>query len=98
MKLWEVLSILICLVTDKLSRAFIHSCRIYRRICRFRQRPGAKWNFGARGEDDIEGEFYNKGFTFDLFDAQSVEPMDFGEKSFTFTGAVPMWRFSTMWK
>jgi hypothetical protein len=46
----------------------------------------AKWNFGARGEEDIEGVFYNKGFTFDLFNAQSVAPMDFGEKSFTFTG------------
>ncbi len=46
----------------------------------------AKWNFGARGEEDIEGVFYNKGFTFDLFNAQSVVPMDFGEKSFTFTG------------
>lgn len=46
----------------------------------------AKWNFGARGEEDIEGVFYNKGFTFDLFNAQSVAPMNFGEKSFTFTG------------
>lgn len=46
----------------------------------------AKWNFGARGEDDIAGEFFNKGFTFDLFSAKSVEPMDFGTKSFTFTG------------
>lgn len=46
----------------------------------------AKLNFGARGEEDIEGVFYNKGFTFDLFNAQSVAPMDFGEKSFTFTG------------
>lgn len=46
----------------------------------------AKWNLGARGEDDIAGEFYNKGFTFNLFDAQGIEPMDFGEKSFTFRG------------
>lgn len=46
----------------------------------------AKWNFGARGEEDIEGEFYNKGFTFDLFDAHNVKPMDYGEKNFTFTG------------
>jgi hypothetical protein len=46
----------------------------------------AKWNFGARGEDDIEGEFYNKGFTFDLFKSHSVKPMDFGAKSFIFTG------------
>lgn len=46
----------------------------------------ARWNMGARGEDDIEGEFYNKGFTFDLFDAQSIKPMDFGDKSFTFRG------------
>lgn len=46
----------------------------------------AKWNMGARGEDDIEGEYYNKGFNFDLFDAQSIEPMDFGEKAFTFIG------------
>jgi len=46
----------------------------------------AKWNFSARGEDDPEGEFYNKGFTFDLFNAESVEPMDFGVKSFAFTG------------
>jgi hypothetical protein len=46
----------------------------------------ARWNMGARGEDDIEGEFYNKGFTFDLFDARSIEPMDFGKKSFTFRG------------
>lgn len=44
----------------------------------------ARWNMGARGEDDIEGVFYNKGFTFDLFDAQKIKPMDFGEKSFTF--------------
>jgi hypothetical protein len=46
----------------------------------------AKWNFGARGEEDIEGVFYNKGFTFDLFNAQSVQPLDHGKKSFTFTG------------
>ena len=46
----------------------------------------AKWNMGARGEDDVAGEFYNKGFTFNLFDSQSIEPMDFGEKSFTFRG------------
>lgn len=46
----------------------------------------ARWNMGARGEDDIEGEFYNKGFTFDLFDAQSIVPMDFGEKAFTIRG------------
>jgi hypothetical protein len=46
----------------------------------------AKWNMGARGEDDIEGEFYNKGFTFDLFDSHSVVPMDYGMKSFTFRG------------
>lgn len=46
----------------------------------------AKWNFGARGEEDIEGVFYNKGFTFDLFNAKTVEPMDYGVKSFTFTG------------
>lgn len=46
----------------------------------------ARWNMGARGEDDIEGEYYNKGFTFNLFDAHSVVPMDFGRKSFTFRG------------
>ena len=46
----------------------------------------AKWNLGARGEGDIEGQFYNKGFTFDLFNARSIEPMDFGERSFTFRG------------
>jgi len=46
----------------------------------------AKWNFGARGEDDTDGQFYNKGFTFDLFDSYQVKPMDFGSKSFTFTG------------
>jgi hypothetical protein len=41
----------------------------------------AKWNFGARGEEDIEGVFYNKGFTFNLFNAKTVEPMDYGVKS-----------------
>lgn len=46
----------------------------------------ARWNLGARGEDDIDGEFYNKGFTFDLFNGQSIKPMDFGKKSFTFRG------------
>ena len=46
----------------------------------------ARWNLGARGEDDIDGAFYNKGFTFDLFNGQSVKPMDCGEKSFTFRG------------
>jgi len=46
----------------------------------------AKWNMGARGEDDVAGEFYNKGFTFNLFDSQIIEPMGFGEKSFTFRG------------
>lgn len=46
----------------------------------------AKWNFSARGQDDPDGEFFNKGFTFDLFDNRRVKPMDYGEKSFTFTG------------
>lgn len=46
----------------------------------------ARWNMGARGEDDPAGDFYNKGFTFDLFGARSVRPMDDGEKSFTFRG------------
>jgi|GEM_PF-2453223 len=46
----------------------------------------AVWNMGARGEDDTPGEFYNKGFTFNLFDSKSVQPMDYGEKSFTFRG------------
>lgn len=46
----------------------------------------AAWNMGARGEDDIAGEFYNKGFTFDLFESKIVQPMDSGEKSFTFRG------------
>lgn len=44
----------------------------------------AAWNMGARGEDDVEGEFYNKGFTFNLFDSRSVQPQDHGEKSFAF--------------
>jgi hypothetical protein len=44
----------------------------------------ARWNFSARGQDD--GEFYNKGFTFDLFDGQTVKPMDHGGKYFIFTG------------
>ncbi|SHI06945.1 hypothetical protein SAMN02745823_02220 [Sporobacter termitidis DSM 10068] len=46
----------------------------------------ARWNFSARGEDDPAGTFYTKGFTFDLFSAKSVSPMDSGHKSFTFTG------------
>lgn len=46
----------------------------------------AKWNMGVRGEDDLVGVFYNKGFTFDLFGGRSVAPMDGGEKSFTFSG------------
>ncbi len=46
----------------------------------------AKWNMGARGEDDVAGEFYNKGFSFNLFDSQRIEPMSYGEKSFTFRG------------
>ncbi len=41
----------------------------------------AKWNFSAKGEDDEQ--YYNKGFTFDLFNASAVEPMDWGEKSFS---------------
>lgn len=44
----------------------------------------AKWNFSARGQEDAE--FYNKGFTFDLFDGQTVKPMDCGGKYFIFTG------------
>lgn len=46
----------------------------------------ARWNFSVRGEDDPEGLFYTKGFTFDLFSSESVKPMDSGSKSFTFTG------------
>ncbi|ATW23434.1 hypothetical protein [Candidatus Formimonas warabiya] len=86
MKLRRVLIILIVLVL--ISSAFFSSS-----LARFTDEFAgsdtaliAKWNFGARGEDDTAGEFYNKGFTFDLFNAESVEPMDFGVKSFTFTG------------
>lgn len=42
----------------------------------------AKWNFHAKGENDTQ--YYNKGFTFDLFNANAVEPMDLGENSFSF--------------
>ncbi len=44
----------------------------------------ARWNFSARGQDDEA--FYNKGFTFDLFNGQTVKPMDHGGKYFIFTG------------
>ncbi len=41
----------------------------------------AKWNFSAKGETDTQ--YYNKGFTFNLFDGKTVAPMDSGEKSFS---------------
>lgn len=46
----------------------------------------AKWNFIARGEDDEAGEYYDKGFTFDIFDGKKLSAMDIGGKSFIFTG------------
>jgi len=41
----------------------------------------AKWNFSAKGETDTQ--YYNKGFTFNLFNGQNIQPMDSGEKSFS---------------
>lgn len=43
-----------------------------------------RWNFSAKGEDD--DDFYNKGFTFDLFNGTKISAMDAGSKSFVFTG------------
>ena len=54
--------------------------------------------FRRPGREDIEGVFYNKGFTFDLFNAKTVEPMDYGVKSFTLPGAAPMWGLSMTWR
>ncbi|MGI6685025.1 MAG: hypothetical protein ACOX47_06045 [Bacillota bacterium] len=89
MKLRKALLILIILVSVSSGILSSTLARFTDELAGFDSALVAKWNFSARGEDDEPGEFYNKGFTFDLFrmdNEKSLEPMDVGVKSFTFTG------------
>jgi hypothetical protein len=86
MKHMRVLLLLLVLAAASLSFTSLTFARYTDELAGSDSALIARWNFSARGQDDPTGEFYNKGFTFDLFNQQKIKPMDTGNKYFVFTG------------